>query len=111
MITHSEAGLLSPLIAGVIFQQLFDFPGNKIALLTPTVISSLTHRATHRRPVHPSGLARRKDIGQCRSLRLKIQDYEAKFEEARGRKPRANERGDLGDVYAQYRVLKQRIRG
>jgi hypothetical protein len=59
----------------------------------------------------PNAALRRKDISRCRVLRGTIHKFEEDFLAAHGHRPHGSEREPLADAYAEYRSLKQAVRG
>ena len=115
--------VLPALLANVVFQQLFSFGDNTLvlpparpAVEQPSQYSAISGRSyfeytSRSRYERPSGATRRKDISRCRTLRTRIQSFEEEFEAKSSRKPHGVEREPLAATYAEYRSLKQRIRG
>lgn len=97
------------LMQAVVSQRLFEHPSLQ------TLAASATGSAEVKRPppraVHPSGAGRRRDIARCRVLRATISKFEDTFSSLNARKPVGPDREPLKDIYLEYKVLKQQIRG
>lgn len=101
---------LMQLMQAVVTQRLFEHPSLQTLAATATGGAEAKSRAPPR-AVHPSGAGRRRDIARCRVLRATISKFEDTFSSLNARKPLGPDREPLKDIYLEYKVLKQQIRG
>jgi hypothetical protein len=59
---------------------------------------------------HGRRMARRKMVGDCKTLRSQIHDFETEFTKKYQRMPKSHDRGNMSSVYNRYRELKREIR-
>lgn len=100
---------LLQLMQAVVSQRLFEHP--ILQTLSPSSTREVEPKGRAPRATHPSGAGRRRDIARCRVLRATISKFEDAFQTQSGRKPLGSDREPLKDIYLEYKVLKQQIRG
>jgi hypothetical protein len=85
--------------------------GADIALQSSTTAGSGPGVPAVRVHGRPSAAVRRRDISRCRVLRGAIHKFEEEYLDAHGERPHGVQREPLAGIYAEYRLLKQTVRG